>query len=570
MLGFAALLVINAAVLWDGAFPFLPMRMQTWEVMSIFYLLQSVAFGGTFLAGMLVAYFFPRITYRMLVFPCAIPVFIGSSCLIATLYLPSLSVPFVCAGAVLLGVGCAGLFILWQRFFSSMPPERGNRYLIVGTGLSALIYFGLHALPIAVISFLIPIILVPLCGITLIWSTRGIDFAQPMFEDIPRKNQRVYRNTVRGYWTSALCVGCLGLSSGIVRALALVDPSLGMHVNFTAMAGVFLSSLVLLALWKRSSFRFDVVRSFRVIFPFIATGFLLLPFLGLTFLHIFSGILYVIFTFSVMIMMIQCAQASRDIGINPPFIYGFFAAIVYALQSLGFVLGILSEGCKTWESGHFLIVALGTVWVLALVLFVVRGNLTDVYSLLRSSPSQVEFLAAGEGVSEVPSPDDDRAAAGLPEAPDASTVAELPAECDVSEMPVMSEAPETSEPLVTPKTSEASEMPEPSESLKPSVLSEPPDVSEAARNALSPSPDPPAPLYRDSVLSRCALLQQFYPLSARECEVVELIAHGNSVASIAERLVVSENTVRTHMKRIYNKLAIHKRQELLDLLEELE
>jgi DNA-binding NarL/FixJ family response regulator len=53
-------------------------------------------------------------------------------------------------------------------------------------------------------------------------------------------------------------------------------------------------------------------------------------------------------------------------------------------------------------------------------------------------------------------------------------------------------------------------------------------------------------------------------------EVVELIARGNSVASVAERLVVTENTVRTHMKRIYSKLAIHKRQELLDLLEALD
>jgi DNA-binding CsgD family transcriptional regulator len=77
-------------------------------------------------------------------------------------------------------------------------------------------------------------------------------------------------------------------------------------------------------------------------------------------------------------------------------------------------------------------------------------------------------------------------------------------------------------------------------------------------------------LYRDRTSERCALLQQYYPLSPRECEVVELIARGNSVASIAERLVISENTVRTHMKRIYAKLAIHKRQELLDMLEELE
>ena len=56
-------------------------------------------------------------------------------------------------------------------------------------------------------------------------------------------------------------------------------------------------------------------------------------------------------------------------------------------------------------------------------------------------------------------------------------------------------------------------------------------------------------------------------MSARETEVMELLARGNSVARIAEVLVVSENTVRTHSKRIYTKLDIHKRQELVDLIE---
>ena len=40
---------------------------------------------------------------------------------------------------------------------------------------------------------------------------------------------------------------------------------------------------------------------------------------------------------------------------------------------------------------------------------------------------------------------------------------------------------------------------------------------------------------------------------------MELIARGNTVARIAEQLVVSENTIRTHSKRIYAKLDIHKK-----------
>jgi DNA-binding NarL/FixJ family response regulator len=51
---------------------------------------------------------------------------------------------------------------------------------------------------------------------------------------------------------------------------------------------------------------------------------------------------------------------------------------------------------------------------------------------------------------------------------------------------------------------------------------------------------------------------------------MELIARGNSVAHIAETLVVSENTIRTHNKRLYVKLNVHKRQDLLALYEEFE
>ena len=72
--------------------------------------------------------------------------------------------------------------------------------------------------------------------------------------------------------------------------------------------------------------------------------------------------------------------------------------------------------------------------------------------------------------------------------------------------------------------------------------------------------------YRDRISKQAEILRHRYRLSARETEVMELIARGNSVARIAEDLVVSENTIRTHSKRIYSKLDIHKKQELLDLM----
>jgi DNA-binding NarL/FixJ family response regulator len=52
------------------------------------------------------------------------------------------------------------------------------------------------------------------------------------------------------------------------------------------------------------------------------------------------------------------------------------------------------------------------------------------------------------------------------------------------------------------------------------------------------------------------------PLTAREQEVVKLIAEGYSTKQIAEALVISEKTVERHRANIFDKLGIHDRVEL--------
>jgi DNA-binding CsgD family transcriptional regulator len=52
-----------------------------------------------------------------------------------------------------------------------------------------------------------------------------------------------------------------------------------------------------------------------------------------------------------------------------------------------------------------------------------------------------------------------------------------------------------------------------------------------------------------------------YPagLTAREVEVLRLVAQGLTDAQVAERLVISLRTVTTHLTSIYNKLGINSR-----------
>jgi LuxR family maltose regulon positive regulatory protein len=59
------------------------------------------------------------------------------------------------------------------------------------------------------------------------------------------------------------------------------------------------------------------------------------------------------------------------------------------------------------------------------------------------------------------------------------------------------------------------------------------------------------------------------PLSDRELEVLHLMAQDLSYQEIADQIMVSLNTVRTHVKNIYSKLMVHKRSEAVAKAEEL-
>ena len=58
-------------------------------------------------------------------------------------------------------------------------------------------------------------------------------------------------------------------------------------------------------------------------------------------------------------------------------------------------------------------------------------------------------------------------------------------------------------------------------------------------------------------------------LTAREREVVRMIAAGLRNRDIGERLSISENTVKVHLHNIYEKLGVEGRMELLLLAQEL-
>ena len=58
-------------------------------------------------------------------------------------------------------------------------------------------------------------------------------------------------------------------------------------------------------------------------------------------------------------------------------------------------------------------------------------------------------------------------------------------------------------------------------------------------------------------------------ITKRELEILELIAHGMSNREIAEKLFVSENTVKTHSSRLFDKLSAKRRTQAVQIGKEI-
>ncbi|WP_294361894.1 LuxR C-terminal-related transcriptional regulator [uncultured Senegalimassilia sp.] len=73
----------------------------------------------------------------------------------------------------------------------------------------------------------------------------------------------------------------------------------------------------------------------------------------------------------------------------------------------------------------------------------------------------------------------------------------------------------------------------------------------------------------DPVSAPCDTIARTYRLTAREREVLGLIAHGRNMPFMEQELVISRNTLKMHIRHIYTKLDVHSKQEIIDMVEAL-
>ena len=80
--------------------------------------------------------------------------------------------------------------------------------------------------------------------------------------------------------------------------------------------------------------------------------------------------------------------------------------------------------------------------------------------------------------------------------------------------------------------------------------------------------DESAATWEQNLERRCEMLARQHALTAREAEILKILAQGHGSAYIAETLFISQNTVRSHVHNLYGKLGVSSREELMRLARE--
>ena len=179
---------------------------------------------------------------------------------------------------------------------------------------------------------------------------------------------------MRELWKTTLCVAALGFVSEIVRASAFESQSVANLVNSLSTIGIVISGVVLIIIWALSRRAIALTTVYQVFFPVFVTGFVLMPFLGMSFRHAFVALTWVAFSVLMSLLMIICASTARQHNVSALGLYGISSCFSYLFAALGAFVGFRTNGVEAFGVAQVFIIALFSIYLLALALFASRAH----------------------------------------------------------------------------------------------------------------------------------------------------------------------------------------------------
>lgn len=399
-------------------------------------------------------------------------------------------------------VGSYALVFAWLYVVAMRDIESSLFMLLLSWVISFFVRTFFESFSGTLATWAVSVVLMAACWGLLLVQVRQVASDTPMATSSFASNRTSYLHGVRSFWRSALYCGAFAFLGGLVRFLA-VDTEAMTLINYCSALAGLLAPIVLMVLWRFRTVRYNIDGVFRLAFPLLVISLGLLPFVGSSVPFLaLAALLYMTYSFLSLSLQALSIQIAHDYGIDPVFCFSFQTLVCLLTQGAGYALGACAPIGAAFGVPPLAVMALGSVCFLALVLYGTRAF----YPSKSEESRPVEFLSLALGRNGQSRMD-----------------------------------------------------------ATPVVLEEEGDVASGEKKPMGSSETMP-PHYEDKTALRCDLIGRKYALSQREMEIMLLFARGNTISSVAEELFISENTVKTHMRRLYMKLGIHKKQELFALI----
>ena len=428
--------------------------------------------------------------------------------------------------SVVTGLGTAWVCLRVAVEYASVPSRASTLHAAATFILAALMYFLVRGLPeglgLAVMA-LLPLA-ATLCTMTPAGEAPMEDEPQPHAHLLPRG---FFFRLVFAIAVFSAVSGVTRGYSALTQATSVLDDR-GCLVVF----GTAVASALLFALVGGLGNDFDVSRLYYPVIILASVGILIMPLVDAPgqASGVFVGIAYTCF---IMIVWCLLAQVSHVTGVSPVRVFGMGRGASALGTTAGWALGSFLAGSGTLGGDAMFAVSCAMVLALLVVSMLVFNDraMGSVLRMVgRQAAQDARAAAAGvrcEGAGG--SVDATGPASALEPAGMAGPVGPASAACAPGAVP-------------------------PDEGADASAVPAAQVSGERAGTG--------------SWSRSCREISSRFGLSAREEEVLFLLAKGRTISFVADELGVSFNTAKSHIRHVYVKIGVHTRSELLDLVEQ--
>ena len=438
---------------------------------------------------------------------------LGAGLFYAGFYLGQPSLLVISLSGVLVGIASGMFFGFWQLFFTSEGASRTAIYIPLSAVASAVLCFAMQPLPLGATIACAVVVFPAFAAVSLRKALDEIESSEP---DDGKKAS--LRTAVRDLWKPVFCVCSIGFVWKIVSNL-LANP--GSSTLIIVLAGFGAAALVIALIELFSEKGFEVLRSYQVLFPLITGAFLLPTVFGMQYAPVLSGMLMFGFEVVNLLLIVTCAVYANERSLPSIYVYALGMAPTFVAMLSGDLLGAHLSATFAYDLSFVVGILFTCVYVLSLTMFLVSWT-------KQRKRGRAEDAGYGEELGAFAEGGNDEAVAARP----------------------VGIRPEGGGRMANAdsKGVRANAAAATSVGVELSAA----DFEEAWLAAL---------------FAKIDEMDLIDPLSHREREVAAQIVRGNSVATIAKKLFISENTVRGHAKNIYRKLGVHSKQQLVELFE---